>query len=502
MQGIRKSFVGVEVLHGVDLDLQRRRDPRDRGRERRRQVDADEGPRRRARAGRGRRSASTASERHLHAPARRRRPPASAIVYQEFNLLPDRTVAENVFVGREPVKPRARRPPHDGARDRRAARGGRRDELRPAHAGALALGRPAAGRRDRQGALAQRAHPRARRADRGAGRARGRAAVHAACAGCSERGLGILYISHRLREVFALSRPHHGASRTAAWSTRSTTVRVRPRARSCTLMVGRELDGYFPPRGTPEDLGDVRLDGQRRSSTRAAARRRPRGPRRRDRRPRRASRARDAPRSPARSSAPTRSARAPSRSTASRVRFRHAAPGDPRRASASSPRTARSRGSRSPSRSRTTCCSRSGPCCRRASAARPPGTDDRPGAGRGRPSCARAGPSRRSASSPAATSRRSCSPSGWRPSPQILIFDEPTRGIDVGAKAGIHDLIRELARDGVAVLMISSELPELIGMSDRILVMHEGQPGRRAARGRRASRRSWNSRPDHEEAAA
>jgi ribose transport system ATP-binding protein len=58
--------------------------------------------------------------------------------------------------------------------------------------------------------------------------------------------------------------------------------------------------------------------------------------------------------------------------------------------------------------------------------------------------------------------------------PQILIFDEPTRGIDVGAKAGIHDLIRKLAKDGVAVLMISSELPELIGMSDRILVMHEG----------------------------
>jgi ABC-type sugar transport system ATPase subunit len=58
--------------------------------------------------------------------------------------------------------------------------------------------------------------------------------------------------------------------------------------------------------------------------------------------------------------------------------------------------------------------------------------------------------------------------------PQILIFDEPTRGIDVGAKAGIHDLMRELARSGVAILMISSELPEVIGMSDRVLVMREG----------------------------
>lgn len=57
----------------------------------------------------------------------------------------------------------------------------------------------------------------------------------------------------------------------------------------------------------------------------------------------------------------------------------------------------------------------------------------------------------------------------------VFIFDEPTRGIDVQAKASIHDLIRELTSNGKAVLMISSELPEVIGMSDRILVMHEGR---------------------------
>ncbi len=57
---------------------------------------------------------------------------------------------------------------------------------------------------------------------------------------------------------------------------------------------------------------------------------------------------------------------------------------------------------------------------------------------------------------------------------QILLFDEPTRGIDVGAKAGIHELMRELARAGAAILMICSELPEVIGMSDRILVMRDG----------------------------
>jgi inositol transport system ATP-binding protein len=58
--------------------------------------------------------------------------------------------------------------------------------------------------------------------------------------------------------------------------------------------------------------------------------------------------------------------------------------------------------------------------------------------------------------------------------PRILILDEPTRGIDVGAQAEIHKLITELAAQGVAILMISSELPEVLGMSDRVLVMHEG----------------------------
>ena len=59
--------------------------------------------------------------------------------------------------------------------------------------------------------------------------------------------------------------------------------------------------------------------------------------------------------------------------------------------------------------------------------------------------------------------------------PRLLILDEPTRGIDVGAKAEIHRLMGELASSGVAILMISSELPEVLGMSDRVLVMREGK---------------------------
>jgi ABC-type sugar transport system ATPase subunit len=58
--------------------------------------------------------------------------------------------------------------------------------------------------------------------------------------------------------------------------------------------------------------------------------------------------------------------------------------------------------------------------------------------------------------------------------PKLVIFDEPTRGIDIGAKADIYQRMRDLTRRGVGVIMASSELPELIGMCDRILVFHEG----------------------------
>ena len=59
--------------------------------------------------------------------------------------------------------------------------------------------------------------------------------------------------------------------------------------------------------------------------------------------------------------------------------------------------------------------------------------------------------------------------------PTLLIADEPTRGIDVGAKAEVHSLLRKLAYDGAAVVMISSELPEVLGMNDRVAIMREGR---------------------------
>jgi len=59
--------------------------------------------------------------------------------------------------------------------------------------------------------------------------------------------------------------------------------------------------------------------------------------------------------------------------------------------------------------------------------------------------------------------------------PRVLFLDEPTRGIDVGAKQEIYAQINKLAKSGLAIVLVSSELPEVLGMSDRILVLHEGR---------------------------
>ena len=59
--------------------------------------------------------------------------------------------------------------------------------------------------------------------------------------------------------------------------------------------------------------------------------------------------------------------------------------------------------------------------------------------------------------------------------PKVIILDEPTKGIDIGSKAAVHEFMAELAAQGLAVIMVSSEIPENIGMSDRVIVMREGR---------------------------
>src|SRR5262249_42237523 len=61
------------------------------------------------------------------------------------------------------------------------------------------------------------------------------------------------------------------------------------------------------------------------------------------------------------------------------------------------------------------------------------------------------------------------------PNPQVLLLDEPTRGVDVGAKREVYQLINQWTAEGIAVLLSSSELPELLAMSDRVAVMHRGE---------------------------
>ena len=226
MRDIRKSFLGVEVLHGVGLDC-------DAG-----EIHAVVGEN-----GAGKSTLMKVLA-GVHPPdggevADRRRAAVSfshpvqaqaagvAIIFQEFNLLPDRTVAENVFVNREPTR---RGLVDIQAMERRTAE--LLDEVgevsfRPAHARAPALDRAAAGRRDRQGALARRAPARARRADRRAGRARGRGAVRRCCAGCASAGSGC----STSRTACARS------SRSATASPCSRTASTSPRSR--------------PPRSTP-----------------------------------------------------------------------------------------------------------------------------------------------------------------------------------------------------------------------------------------------------------
>ena len=67
--------------------------------------------------------------------------------------------------------------------------------------------------------------------------------------------------------------------------------------------------------------------------------------------------------------------------------------------------------------------------------------------------------------------------------PRLLILDEPTRGIDVGAKLEVYELINRLAGEGKAVILVSSELPELMGMSDRIIQLAKGEIGGEFRRG-------------------
>ena len=465
LRGIGKSFFGVRVLDGVDLDVAPGEVhavvgengagkstlmkivsggyPPDQG-------SVEFGGRRRV--FRGPRDAQRAG---------------IGIIHQEFNLLPQRTVAENVYLGHEPVR--------RGLVDRRAMLGRTRQLL--ASIGETAL--PADAPVGRLGVAQQQVveiakalaldarllimdEPTASLADHEV------ELLYGLVRRLQERGIGLLYVSHRLAEVFDLSSRItvlKDGRRVTTLPTAGTTADELVRH-----MVGRELSSYFPDRAGPDDLGPVRL------TVRAGGNRKLRdvdldlragevlgvgglqGSGR---------------------SALARALFGVSPFTAGEITV----DGEPVRLR--SPRAAMRAGVAYVTEDRKG----------EGIVGRQSVLDNALLAGRavGIGRAGRAVRATRVRELLAAVEVRAAGEdqeirflSGGNQQkvvlarwlaldPLILLFDEPTRGIDVGAKSAIHDLVRRLARDGAAVLMVSSDLPELLGMSDRIVVMRDGR---------------------------
>ncbi|MEV8396087.1 MULTISPECIES: sugar ABC transporter ATP-binding protein [unclassified Streptomyces] len=463
MQGVSKSFLGVRVLHDVELDLERG------------EVHALVGENG---AGKSTLMKILAGE---HIPdtgtitidgtAHTFTHPAQAqaagigIIHQEFALLPHRTVAENVFLGREPVR---RGLVNRTAMERRTAEllaeidetgitprtpvrelsVARQQTVEIAKALAsdvrvLVMDEPTAPLADHESEL-----------------------LAALVRRLAARGLGILYISHRLPEVFDLS----GRITVLKDGRRVTTLRTAGTNADEVVrgMVGRELTAYYPPRARPEEIGAERLTvtggGNGRIDDMHLTLR-------------------------AGEIVGVAGLQGSGRTSLARALF-GAAPftrgvmtvgGEPLRPRR--PRQAIRAGIALVTEDRKT----------EGLALHQSVRDNallvtRAVAPRGRPP--------KSSEITALLERVRLQARGedqqalylsggnqqkvviakWLAArPQVLLFDEPTRGVDVGAKAAIHTLVRELAREGLAVLIISSELPELIGMSDRLLVMSEGR---------------------------
>jgi ribose transport system ATP-binding protein len=466
MRGIAKSFVGVEVLHGVDLDLKEGEIHAIVG-----ENGAGKSTLMKVLAGvhhpdRGTISidGKEVSFAHPHAA----QAAGVGIIYQEFNLLPDRTVAENVFVGREPQR--------RGIIDRRGmerATAALLEDLgvtsfgprtlvrrlsvaqqqvveivkaRSLDARILVLDEPTAALAEHEVEL-----------------------LFSLVRRLQEQGIGMLYISHRLREVFTL------ADRITVLKDGAlvkTVAKTEIDARGLVgLMVGRELDDYFPPRAEASDIGDVRLalrdvttDLLRGVSFEVRA-------------------GEIVGLAGLQGSGRTELARAifgadPLRGGSIELDGKPVKIRSPRAAiraglgfitedrKAEGLALAQSVADNMLLAVRTVI-----PGGRRRR--REPGlmsVKDLAAAVELRAQ----GPEQEVRFLSGGNQQKVVLAKWLETRPRVMIFDEPTRGIDVGAKAGIHDLIRKLARDGKAVLMISSELPELIGMSDRILVMREG----------------------------
>lgn len=465
LRGIGKSFLGVRVLDGVDLQVRPGEvhavvGENGAGKSTLMKVvsgvyQPDEGTVEFAGAPRTFRSPREAQQAGI------------GIVYQELTLLPERTVAENVCLGREPLR--------RGLVDRRAMLRHTAGLLASIGEGSL----PPDTRVGRLGVAQQQVveivkalaldarllimdEPTAALADHEVDQ------LYALVRRLQEHGMGVLYVSHRLKEVFDLSSRITVLKDGRAVATLDTVDTSADQL--VRHMVGRELSSYYPDPAKPQELGPVRL------TVRDGGNRKLRGIDLRLR---------------AGEVLGVGGLQGSGRSALARALF-GAAPfgtgqvtvdGTPVRLR--SPRAAMRAGIAYVSEDRKG----EGIVAEQSvlDNALLAGRAVRPGwAGRGARTARvrellaavelRAAGEDQEIRFLSGGNQQKVVLARWLAlAPRILLFDEPTRGIDVGAKSAIHVLVRRLARDGAAVLMVSSELPELLGMSDRIIVMRDGR---------------------------
>ncbi|RZE14441.1 sugar ABC transporter ATP-binding protein [Streptomyces albidoflavus] len=463
MQGVSKSFLGVRVLHDVDLDLRAGEVHALVG-----ENGAGKSTLMKILAGEhvpdGGRLTLDGTPRSFTHPAQAQAA-GIGVIHQEFALLEHRTVAENVFLGREPGR--------FGLVDRRTMEWrtaellGEIDETgitprTPVHTLSVARRQTV----EIVKALASDVRvlvmdePTAPLAEHEVTR------LAALVRRLAARGLGILYISHRLREVFDLSQRItvlKDGRRVTTLDTASTDSAAVVRA-----MVGRDLDAYYPPRPRPEEIGEPVLTVEGGANDRLAG-------------IGLTVRAGEVVGvAGLQGSGRTSLVRAlfgaaPFTAGTMTVAGRPLRPTRPREAIragvalVTEDRKGEGLALRQSVRDNALLVTRAVP-------------------GRTRPPSARGAAAllervrlRASADTQevqylSGGNQQKVVIAKWLAArPRVLLFDEPTRGVDVGAKAAIHTLVRELAAEGLAVLIVSSELPELLGMSDRVLVMADGR---------------------------
>ncbi|MEV4569806.1 sugar ABC transporter ATP-binding protein [Nonomuraea sp. NPDC049419] len=376
-----------------------------------------------------------------------------AIIHQEFNLLPERTVAENVFLGREPVK--------RGLVDRAAmerATGALLDELGETQIGPRATVKrlPVAQQQIVEIVKALSVHARLLVMDEpSAALAEHEVALlYRLIRRLRERGVAVMYISHRLREVLDL------ADRVTVLKdgARVTTVPAGEVTRDelIRLMVGRDLGTYYPPRSA--GAGEVRL------SLRGAGNHKLRDIDLELR---------------AGEIVGVAGLQGSGRTELAKAIF-GAEPFTTGEMTPARPRSVRAAmahgiGLVTEDRKAEGLALRQSVRDNVLLAARATGAGN-PTLMSGRLDRVGLPPAHREVRYLSGGNQQKVVLVKWLTmAPRVLLFDEPTRGVDVGAKAAIHDLMRDLAGDGTAIMMISSELPELIGMSDRIVVLRDGR---------------------------